>query len=203
MIEYLGKRPAMKNQSLVGTVTAASRYEDTRKILNERLSYAVTDTLQITSAGGTSQDEEEIEKIRLFSSLRQIALLSTMFQMGAIGTTLTTLGGITNNYPLEAMIAATSCAISGIATYIGGTSLISKSYQNQWSQRSQRFDAAISNIFTNELDRMNHKILDGISPYTRYVESEQERISHLQEECQTVLTESRRLKKKINKIMAK
>jgi hypothetical protein len=46
VIEYLGKRPAIKNQSLVGSVTAASRFEDTRKLLGDRLSTVVRDILQ-------------------------------------------------------------------------------------------------------------------------------------------------------------
>ena len=41
MIEFLGKRPAVKNQSLVGSVSAASRFEDTRKVLQDQLSGAV------------------------------------------------------------------------------------------------------------------------------------------------------------------
>ena len=62
VIEYLGNRPAMKNKSLVGSVTAASRFEDTRKALRERLSSVVLDALQKGS-------DESIEKEKLFKKM--------------------------------------------------------------------------------------------------------------------------------------
>jgi hypothetical protein len=41
VIEYLGKRPAVVGQNLIGSVTAASRFDDTRKDLLEKMSHAL------------------------------------------------------------------------------------------------------------------------------------------------------------------
>jgi hypothetical protein len=70
----------MKNQSLVGSVTAASRFEDTRKLLGDRLSTAVRDILQ--------SNDERLEKERLFRSLRQTAFISASLQTGALGSAM-------------------------------------------------------------------------------------------------------------------
>jgi len=74
VIEFLGKRPAIKNQSLVGSVSAASRFEDTRKSLYDKLSDAVKTHVDIDDAS---------ERIRVIGSLQQAARITVALELGA------------------------------------------------------------------------------------------------------------------------
>jgi hypothetical protein len=190
VIEYLGKRPAMKNQSLVGSVTAASRFEDTRKSLEDRLSRAVRDTLQ--------SNDETVEKERLFRSLRTTAMISASLQTSALGSAMAVATQMLE--PMPGLMAASSLVLGGGAWYLAGTSRIGKKYQNKWSDRAESLDNALEAISTRELDRVNRRILDGVAPYTRFVESEEERIDQLQEQCEGVCLAARNLRNRIGKL---
>jgi hypothetical protein len=193
VIEYLGKRPAMKNQSLVGSVTAASRFEDTRKLLGDRLSTAVRDILQ-----SNDEQHERLEKERLFRSLRQTALLSASLQTGALGSAMAVATQVLE--PLPGLALISSLVLGGGACYTVGTSRIGTHYQQQWSHRADRLDNALDAICTKELERVNRRILDGVAPYTRFVESEQERIDRLREQCDGVFSAARNLRNRISKL---
>lgn len=190
VIEYLGKRPAMKNQSLVGSVTAASRFEDTRKNLAERLSTVVENVLK--------PDHDSMDEERLFHSLKQTAFLSASLQTGALCSAVSTYWQLLD--PTTGLVALVAMAGGGGASYVMGTSRIAQQYQQQWQQRADRLEHALAAISEKELDRVNRRILDGVAPYTRYVESEQERLECLQEQCERIGSAARTLRNRISKL---
>jgi hypothetical protein len=173
VIEYLGKRPAMKNKSLVGSVTAASRFEDTRKHLVDRLSTVVESILK--------SDQDELDKKRLVGELKQIVLLSSTLHVMALCSGLS----IYFLHLVDAMVGWMVVSLllgGGGATYMFGTVSIAQTYQQQCQQRADRLEHAWAYISDKELDRVNRRIMEGVAPYTRYVESEQQRIG-----CQRAL----------------
>uniref|UniRef100_A0A7R9ZKJ3 Uncharacterized protein n=1 Tax=Craspedostauros australis TaxID=1486917 RepID=A0A7R9ZKJ3_9STRA len=189
VIEYLGKRPAMQNQSLIGSVTSASRFEDTRKSLEERLSNAVVETM----------DFDETEEVgRVFESLRSAAMVSAGLQIGALGSV-----GLAAMQSLDVIAASSSAlafVVTGGAWLYSGTTRIRGSYQQTWKLRASRLDAALEEICSKELERVNRRILDGVAPYTRFVETEQERTSDLVDRCEGVLSSSKNLRRRIGKL---
>jgi hypothetical protein len=190
VIEFLGKRPAMKNHSLVGSVTAASRFEDTRKNLGDRLSTVVESVLK--------PDHDYLDKERLFHNLKQTAFLSASLQAGAICSGLSIYAQLLD--PMTGF-AALSVMLGGSGTaYIMGKSRIVQQYQQQWQQRAERLEHALAAISEKELDRVNRRILDGVAPYTRYVESEQQRIDYLYEQCERIGSASRTLRNRISRL---
>lgn len=190
VIEYLGKRPAMINRSLVGSVTAASRFEDTRKNLGERLSTVVESVLK--------PESDHVHKERLFQSLKQIAVLSGSFQVGAISTGLGMYLQILD--PFSGWIGLILLAGGGGVSYFIGTSRIVQQYEQQWNQRAERLEQALGAISDKELDRVNRRILDGVAPYTRYVENEVQRLDDLQEQCERIGSAARILRNRISKL---
>ena len=91
VIEYLGKRPSVKDNqsSLVGSVTAVSRFEETRKNLIEKLTHAVDDVFSVPGKSGqptTKAQREELDKDRLFASMKQTAMISSSFHATALGS---------------------------------------------------------------------------------------------------------------------
>lgn len=180
----------MKNQSLVGYVTAASRFEDTRRNLSEQLSSAVNNTLR--------PDQEEKEKEEVFKSLWTTAAIATGLETFALGTALGVLLELID--PIPGLMIASSLVLSGGACYTLGTSRVAQSYDGKWLDRSKRLEEALASICDKEVERVSRHILDGVGPYTRFVESEQERIASLQEQSEGLSSVARNLRNRISKL---
>lgn len=190
VIEYLGKRPAMKNQSLVGSVMTASKFEDTRRILAEKLTQAVQASLPSTEDGAQRQ--------QLLDSLRQTALLSATLHTGALSSAVAVAAQLVD--PIAGVVVASSLTMGGALWLTAGTSRIRNRYQNEWTNRAKKLDASLETICVKELDRVNRRILDGVAPYTRFVESEQDRMDQLREQCEGVTSAARNLRNRISKL---
>lgn len=192
VIEYLGKRPAMKNQSLVGSVTAASRFEDTRNNLREKLAAAVGHCLKADARDGPDKD-------RIFRELKQRALLSSVLNLGAAGSGLLLVFQAVD--PMTGLLSMGTMAVGGGASYAMGTARIAERYQQQWSNRATSLEKELKAISAKELDRVNRRILDGVAPYTRFVSGEEERIDMLQEQCERFVATARTLRNRISKLV--
>jgi len=179
----------MKNQSLIGKVTGASRFEDIRKSLTERLSSAVNATLRTS---------EEMEKEEVFSTLRHTAALSAGLQLGAVVSASAAYLSVVDPYP--GIVFAFSLALSSGASYLVGTSRFTRTYRMKWSDRAEHLEAALVMICAHELERVDRRVLDGVGPYTRYVDSEQDRISTLRERCEGLATALHNLRHRISKL---
>eukprot|EP00980_Cylindrotheca_fusiformis_P012300 scaffold3014_cov116-Cylindrotheca_fusiformis.AAC.2 len=191
--EYLGNRPAMKNQSLIGSVTSTSRFEDTRQNLGKQMSEAVQTTLE-----GTKDDVKDRDGI--FQTLRQLAMASAGMNIAAAGSAAVSLLGMPLVDPLTGMVVASGLLVGGNAILFVGSSKLSKTYKSQWSRRAHDLGSALDVIYSKELDKVSRRIFDGVAPYTRFVESEQVRIDKLQDECEGVATAARSLRNKIGKL---
>ena len=190
LIEYLGTRPAVKNFSLVGKVTAASRFEDTRKNLSERLSSAIEHLFRT--------NKEEAEKEEVFAALRTTAAISAGLQTGAILAALAIPFNILE--PLPGFLGFSSLAFGSSASYVVGTSLVAQKYKARWLGQTKNLDTALSTILGNEMERVSCRVLDCVGPYTRFVESEQERISTLRDRCDSLASIATNLRTRVGRL---
>lgn len=196
VIEYLGMRPAVRNNQSLGSVTAVSRFEDTKKNLTERLSNAVNDI--INTGVDKSIEREHLDKDQLFRSLKKSALLSLSLQISALGS-----GGLLALQmidPTVGCIILVPLSFGGGASYAMSKARIRQWYKELWSRRAHHLNKVLQAITDKEVDRVNRRILDGVAPYTRFVETEQERIGDLQEQCERIAIASRNLRNRINKL---
>ncbi|KAL3939469.1 MAG: hypothetical protein SGBAC_005817 [Bacillariaceae sp.] len=198
VVEYLGNRPTMKNQSLIGSVTATSRFEDTRKHLGKLMAEAVRSTLQQQRRYGDRNKDSNEERDSLFASMQQLAMASAALQAGGVITGLASFGEFVD--PLTGMALSSSLVLGGCACYYVGPSRLAKGYQDDWDNRAQRLGNSLDAIFVKEIDKVNRRILDGVAPYTRFVESEQERIDKLRDECDGLATAARSLRNRVFKL---
>lgn len=189
MIEFLGKRPVMKNQSLVGSVSAASRFEDTRKALMDSLTDAVKTHVNI---------DEEKERQRLFDSLRRTAFLSAGLQVGTFGAAVITMAQLVD--------IITGVSIGSLMAIGGGTVLsqgrwnAQRRHEQEWAGRQESLEEALQSICSKELSRVERRILDGVAPYTRFVEAEKERLDRLVDTSEDILTQAHTLRNRISKL---
>lgn len=189
VIEFLGKRPAMKNQSLVGSVSAASRFEDTRKSLLENMTDAIKTHIDV---------DEKTERQQLFDSLRRTAILSGSLQLGAVGAGVATATHMVDM--MMGMGAGSLMAIAGGMVYSQGRENVQRRYKEAWVTRQERLEEALQAICIKELSRVERRILDGVAPYTRFVETEKERLDRLVDNSEDVLAQAQTLRKRINKL---
>ena len=237
VIEFLGTRPAQKHQSLVGSVTAASRFEDTRQVLTDSWSEAVQSILggddsrtdNITKAASRNGDDpksegsgtpatsqpERIRKhttqnlrkedMRVLESLRQTAMLASAFHAGSTAVGLALVAPMIASTaaivdPIYASVALAASLGTGSLIHAQGTSRVAKRHEDEWKRRASRLEEAISVIGRRELDRVERRILQGVAPYSRYVENEQQRIQEATESCERALVASKQLRNRIQKI---
>ena len=190
VIEYLGKRPAMTSHSLVGSVTAASRFEDTRKELEEKMYLSVSRVL----CGLDPEAERQTAKY----SFRDSAIISGALQAGAFAVgAISALGEVD---PIIGIPSATILVAFGSAVVPFRNRSVARNYQKEWDDRRDQLMNMFDSIFAKETQRIEDRILNGISPYTRYVKTYQERTERLQGECESLSSSAQRLRSRINKM---
>ena len=203
VIEFLGKRPSIKDNqsSLVGSVTAFSRVEVTRKNLVEKLTKAINDILSVPESGGTSSKQwERIEKDRLFASLKQTALISCSLNAAAIGPGIMLALPSIDIDPSMGWIGIVSLLATGSTTLVIGKFRAQKEFETQWRRRADHLRKILHSIAAQEVDAVHRRIEDGVSPYTRFVTTEKDRIELFQEECEGLASAARNLRNRIQKM---
>jgi hypothetical protein len=195
VIEYLGRRPAIKSQSLVGNVTAASRFEDTRKQLHDKLEQC---TLHILKQVNDSSSVGTGSLVAIQNSMRTTMIASTGIHAVAIMSAVAGALGMVN---LTAGLLS-SVVLTGAGAYLVPyqNQQMAKDHQARWMATSDKLNVSLEDICSKELQRVQKRILDGVSPYTRYVHTEQERIGKLTEECETILSGTHSLRRRIHKV---
>lgn len=189
VIEYLGKRPAVTSQSLIGSVTAASRFEDIRKGMVDKMSASVKTVC--------SSDDPIREQEVTFQHLRTTSIVSGVFLAASLVDGVATAGDF---FDFTAGLASASAfALFGGLFLPYRNRKFASACQGQWGQRTERLDEALSAICTREVDRIQSKILDGVRPYTRFVQTEENRMASLDAECDDLITSAHSLRKRINK----
>jgi GTPase SAR1 family protein len=189
IIEFLGQRPAMTNvTSLVGSVTAASRYEETRQSLQDSMNRAVS--LHIWD-----KVKEVEQQTALLVSLKRMASLSAAMGTGALGSLAATCMQF---FELLPGIASSSLlAIFSAATFSVVPHRLATQYKDAWNVQKERLHDDIHSVCSREVERVGRRIRDGVAPYTRFVESEQDRLLHLTDQCDDITAEAQRLRKRI------
>jgi len=181
----------MKSQSLVGSITAASKFEDTKNNLLEKMSEAVRNVLR--------DYDDDMEKDDLVKSFKQIVFLSSTLQLGAVCAAVATATSALGVVP--GVTSTTALAVFGVAVLSQGSSRVSARYRGMWKDRQSQLDEILEAVCSKELERgVRQKILAGVGPYTRYVETEEERISRLTEDCEAVQASAQALRNRISKL---
>ncbi len=190
VIEHLGRRPASVGHNLIGSVTAASRFEDTRKDLFEK----ITQSLEIVLA---SYDAEK-EKKELFQYLQNAVYLSTLFHTFSISSGVATALELLDILPGTA--STLSFAALGLGIFTPTSRRMIENYEGRWQQRSKKLGSALEELCSKEIQRIHKRVLDGCGPYTRYVITERGNVETFTEECHNLLATSQTLRKRIAKL---
>lgn len=188
VIEYLGKRPVVKSNSLIGSVRAASKLEDTKTSLREKMSDAVRNVLH---------DYPEVsDEAKLMRTLRQIFLISATLEVAAVGCLVANVSGAIPVNPL----VSSGFFMAGLLVLKGGNSRMSEQYSRLWEDKRIQLDEILESVCSQELKGVQQKILAGVTPYTRYVKAEEDRIFTMTDECEAIQAEAHALRNRIEKL---
>ncbi|GKZ00784.1 hypothetical protein MPSEU_001030200 [Mayamaea pseudoterrestris] len=193
VIEFLGQRPSLRNRSLVSSVMTASKFEETRDNLRENMALAMRRLMF----------DEDIEgEQRLFlESLQFLARISaTLFSVAIMSVGSGALQAV--DIVAGSSVGA-ALAVSGAFVLTKRRPALTQNYERKWTERNKKFQEALCRIMEEELDRLERHIKNGVTPYTRHVQADEERLHSLSTECQDLLSESHRLRKLINDVGTK
>jgi hypothetical protein len=190
VIDYLGKRPSIKNKDIVGTVVAASQFEDTRKTLMDQMNGAAKRVL--------NEHDEVATKGRIFSTLQQTAVMAVGLEGAAVASFLSSYLELLD-IVLGGGIGCASAVLGAVVATRAGSSL-SKTYASEWSRLGDDVHTALEAVCNKEMQKVNRRILDGVKPYSRYVETEQERLETLTKQSEEAISQAQAIRSRINKL---
>lgn len=191
LMEFLGTRPSSsrQNQSLVGHVLAASRFEQVQESLTQQLQQAVE---RHDVAGNKAQVNT------LLRQLSQWTQISFALHSGALSMALAT-----SLEWLDVWMGAGSGAVLvwlGAAALMQGRQQAVHKYHDNWTRRGQALDETLEQIGAQAMAKVHRRIQDGIAPYQQFVQAEQERLQQLEAACQEAQVTARRLRNRIGKL---
>lgn len=194
MIEFLGHHGGSNsrgNKSLVASVTAASRFEETRSWLDENLRKTVNKHLD--SAGSLKQQERD-----LLVAWQHVAYSILGLQTAFVGIGVGLFGGAVEALTAVPLMGGLTIGQAVLAT--SGRERVASQFSSEWGARSEHVLEEMTIIGQQELERVQHRIQEGVSPYTRYVQAEQDRLAGLERQCQEASLGAQQLRNRINKL---
>jgi hypothetical protein len=192
VIEFLGQRPASRNKSLVRSVMTASKYESTRDNLRSIMGKALERHIFEDHL-----EQEELQLLERIKSLARTTFALNVASVASVGAGALQLLDLVGSLGLGAALTASS-----VIMLSNGRWKIAQLHEYKWEDRNQLLQEAFKDISKKELERMQQHVQNGVAPYTRFVQTEQERIENLNKDCQDLLFETHRLRQRINKIGA-
>jgi len=189
VLEYVATRPRLYSEAMIGAVTPTSENEfDTVRLqLIERLTRDTNEVLVL-------HDQKKI--VTKISNKMKTA----MYEMGTIqAVSALSLGGLlaANMFDLSGMVALSSAALLSLLVVPWRKSEVRKAYEKQLMQLEEQLDTTISNIIEKELNIVRERILNTISPYSRFIISEDKKINELKKEFSTIKESVRNLQAKV------
>lgn len=194
MIEVLGAAAAAANtpsSSLVGSVVAASRFEETRTTLESNMLRAVTRNID-------SDANLEREEFSFLDHLKYSVWFSLGMNVSSLVLVFATAIQIVD---VTIGLGVGTCLVAaGVSSFTMRTRQIADKYNEIWKTRSQRLDKDIRDICVHEAERVERRISAAVAPYTRRIEAEQKRIDKLVQTCDELTSMAQRLRKQIGNL---
>jgi small GTP-binding protein len=190
VIDYLGKRPSQRNNDIVGHVVAASQFEDIRTTLQEQMQANVKAIL--------SHYNKDASQEAIFKSLRFSASMVLLLQSSALLSVTLAYLDVVSSFS-GGVYGVSSACLSSILAF-RSTSNASNQYSKEWDRLGLEAHESFLHLTTKELVRVKSRILGGVKPYSRYVETERDRISTLVKECEDTISDARSIRNRINKL---
>ncbi len=175
--EHVGRRREAHAGRLVGGETSGFQYDRARLI----------NTVGRAASSAVDGYDREHEAAAMAESVRTAVAGAALAQVGAVG-----LGAMVSALATTTAADVTGIVAAGTVAVIGMFVIPSKRAQAK-SQLRHRIERMRTELMTNlrtqfqrELDRSAHDVMEAVAPYTRFVRAEQEKLTSLDREIDTV-----------------
>ncbi len=175
VIELLGHRATSNAPfSLVGHITAASRFEETHERIRERLERVLQRTIH----------EDETTDFYGISFQRTLSRLA----VASIGSNALSLAASLWYWDLQGLGMASASVAAGTAVLFSGRSHAAQHYAQIWHTKADQLEQDLQTVWEEELD----------APFQRFVQAEEERLNELQTEAESILHASQKLRYQVS-----
>lgn len=190
VVDYLGKRPSAKSKNIVGNIVAATQVQDMRSKLKEQM--------QASVKGVMSNHSELAAKKGTHHSLMQGAVLAAGLEGSAL------LSFVSSYMEMIDLVygGAIGCAsaAAGVLVVAQASRSVTQRYSKELGQLGTEVYDALEVVCDKELQKVNRRILDGVQPYSRYVQTEQDRIETLTKESEDAVSQAQSIRSRVNKL---
>lgn len=185
VLDFLGRRPGDRSQSIVGTLHD-SHFDGVRFRLLNKLSGSVKGVM-------TAYDRDK-EAEALTAAVR-----STLYQTAALEASAVTVGGLAAAHLLDVtggMLAAGSLALLGTFVLPVKRRWQRAAFKNQVDKLQAQLDEAVAQRLERELHHISERILESVTPYSRFVQVERSKIAELEVALLATQEQARQLRAK-------
>jgi small GTP-binding protein len=186
VMEHLERRKAHHSDRLVGRVMGV--FEHDRASLLE--------TVQREAQRALESYDRDKESSRLAESVQVAVAGTAALQVGALGLgTLITMLASTTMADMTGILAAGALSVLGLLILPARRSAAKSELRGKVEDMRGRLMSALTGQFDEELEKSLQRIREAVSPYTRFVRSEKQRLGDVREDL-------RRLKGGLERIRA-
>lgn len=188
VIEYIGNRPKKYSDSMIGNVQQDSEFDNIRHQLVEKL---------MKDSHAVIYNHNQEKNVLKISEGAKNALLSSA-AIGSISAATATGLASVHLLDITGIMTLSSIAVMGLMVVPWKKTSIRKDFE----LRITSFQTQLTTTFVNNLEReltlVNEKIMTSISPYSRFVKIEQNKIHNTNIQLESLRKKVRDLQYKIN-----
>ena len=186
--EYLGKRPIIQKERMVGSVTIP-KFASLKEL-------QPSTTSMIKQFIATLPDDSQY-KDQVYTSLSRTALFSSMIMGSALIPVTLNILEVSDAVLTDFLGSATLIVLGGMSLPLGNHKL-SLSIEKQWKDKAMHLCNGLESLFTEALHQVKSDLSTSISPYSTFVQSEEELLKDLTENVSNGISSARNLRSKIN-----
>jgi len=207
-LQYLGKRPSIINQNLIGSIhTGNMSYHEIREnvltktqksVLNIEMKPPSSSSSPSTPTNTLIHFNPNKQALELFKSIQFTSTICGLIVSGSITT-----GALSYMEYFDLYLGGTSSFLVLVGSIFAFPTQIKNTkagFKIKTDKANQYIQAALKDTISGEINKVHKQMVEGLDPYRRYVESEQIRVNKLLNECEDIMADSFRLKNKIQKM---
>lgn len=195
-IEYIGKRVSVISMGLKGNNGKMIGKIDTPKFqrFGDELQSSIKSVVEKTTKH-LPTDLECAEDV--YTSLCRTSMLSVLIMIAGISSTALTLGGFLDTS--QGMLCSATFTLAGGASLPLGSKYYARSFEREWLLNASKLESGLDETFTDALQGIKVHLAGSISPYTRYVKTEEDSLNSLYKKIDIGIANATRLRRQIYK----
>jgi small GTP-binding protein len=188
IMEYLESRKTQSSDRIVGTVGGRFAYD------RERL----LDTVGRAARRAVDSYDRDQESTRLAESVQMAVASAALLEVGAVGLgTIVSLIASTTLADMTGIFAAGALSVVGFLVIPARRRKAKRELHQKVARVREQLMSALTGQFQHEIEESLARIRGAISPYTRFVRSERDRLSDAQNELVRIRDGLNKLKSEV------